>query len=105
MGLDTKGLEAACNRFKGVVDVDTLTPTDNYKSGTIARILSPGIFHSDPSVEGNGDAEEQREYDLDFGIVTEAELQEVLDKLLLEAKDKGLTESGQGSVKDLLYSM
>ena len=102
LGLDVREvLEAAVDHFNGVVDARTLLAGDEYKTGTVARLLASRIYHSEGGFADDAEAEYREDW-LDLGIDTEAEMHEATRNAVRKAMQNGLSPQGGEQLKDLL---
>ena len=94
-------LEAACDRFSGIVNAADIMNDDIYPDGSIARILSTGLYHPAGAEAGNVPVPlgEQR---CEFGVDTKEELDAALDAMLKDAEANGLSEKGKTQLRQLL---
>lgn len=62
--------EASNDKFEGVVDADALIAGEGYESGSVARLLPSGIYHSDHGKQDDDAARINNDDWLNLGIDT-----------------------------------
>ena len=108
-------LSAACDRFEGLVDVPQALRNDNAEDGPCANtgsniaihsILQDREFQEGSTYHRHGgyeyDALDDSDVYVDLGDETPEELETALNKMLLEAKTQGISETGQRRLEKLL---
>lgn len=92
LGINTKDLfGAAVERPGNTVDVATLKASDEYTSGTVAKIISKGTYHQDKGVLYDMYSGEDEAL-LDFGNDNVVEIYEGISQALRKAVGSGITE-------------
>ena len=102
LGFNAKDiLAAACDRFSGTVNAPEIMQEDTYPDGSIARILSTGIFHPAGRDSANASVplSEQRS---EFGVDTVDEINNALGDLLTTAEANGISKTGHEKLKSML---
>ena len=95
LGLDAKEtLAAASYKFNGEVDVAGLVLTEEHADGSVARIVSSGIFHSTAAAEEDASLTKEDRNWLDLGEDTEEDIQSAFRSMLDEAAQNRLPTSG-----------
>jgi len=103
IGCDNKSLlAAAVDKYGGVIEASEVVANDenNPEAGSISVLLDDGVYHSAGGFEADG-LEEDDIY-IDLGEDDESEIIKELDKRVFEARDAGLSEEGQKTLKELL---
>ena len=106
-------LEEVCDKFSGVVNVDSLigkdrkdrheSDTNNGRQKTLASVLARDqmdVFHSQGD-QGNDHLEDENVY-IDIGDDPDSDLDETLNNLVMEAQGNGLSEAGLERLRELL---
>lgn len=88
----TKMLEAACDRYRGQVDVAVVLKGEEHGAGSIGRIITSGLFNSDPTVRDE-DSIILESHRIDLREDEEGELKAAFRNMLTEAElDEGSTQ-------------
>lgn len=78
----------ACDKYHGDVDATEILSETEYRGGTIARLMSSGLYHSTAaSVDNILDGTEDSGW-LDIGEDTEVYIQEALKTLIEDSKSE-----------------
>lgn len=98
LGLNTKKImEAACDRYNGLVDANDILEEQECSIGSVAKILTNGIFHSARGAECS--AGEIRQ---ELGEDSSEELDDALRTILEKAESNGISACGKQRLNRLL---
>lgn len=103
LGLDTKKLLAeAADKYGGEIDLAGLVPDETHPEGSVARILSSGVYHSDHAEHGEYEDGAEDDQVADLGVDTEVEVEAALGGLLDKAASEGISDQGKVRLREML---